>query len=58
VELEAYKAAHGDCNVPTHYKLNPQLGTWVHKQRTLKGAGKLLQGRLQQLEAVGFAWRA
>ena len=35
-KLEQYKAAHGDCIVPTHWAEGPGLGAWVCTQRTLK----------------------
>jgi hypothetical protein len=31
--LAAYKAAHGDCSVPSLLAEDPRLGTWVNKQR-------------------------
>lgn len=31
--LKEYKEKHSDCQVPTHYADNPQLGRWVHSQR-------------------------
>lgn len=33
-ELKSYKEENGDCFVPHKYPPNPQLGTWVTKQRT------------------------
>lgn len=33
IELLDYKAKHGDCKVPQHYKHNRALGKWVAKQR-------------------------
>lgn len=32
-QLLEYKAVHGDCKVPQHYKENKALGKWVAKQR-------------------------
>jgi hypothetical protein len=34
--LAAYKAAHGDCNVPKGWAGNSRLATWVSDQRKLK----------------------
>ena len=34
--LAAYKAAHGDTNVPRNYAEDPSLGRWVSKQRHFK----------------------
>ena len=31
--LVAYKAAHGDCNVPKRWAEDPRLATWVTTQR-------------------------
>jgi hypothetical protein len=36
--LVAHKAEYGDCNVPQRWAEDPQLGTWVHKQRQNKRA--------------------
>jgi hypothetical protein len=32
-ELGKYKRETGHCNVPANHKPNPQLGTWVQRQR-------------------------
>ena len=62
--LVAYKAAHGDCDVPKRWAKDPGLGLWVGKQR--KGKKKLDRGepkccgmtgeRAAKLDALGFAW--
>jgi hypothetical protein len=61
--LGAYKAAHGDCNVPGRWAEDPRLGQWVSSQRVCKKAldcGDPSKGmtaaRAARLEAVGFAW--
>jgi hypothetical protein len=61
--LAAYKAAHGDCNVPRGWAEDPRLGTWVNKQRALKrklGRGEPSWGmtaeRAARLTALGLAW--
>ncbi|EJK45568.1 hypothetical protein THAOC_35813 [Thalassiosira oceanica] len=50
-ELEAFRAKHRHCNVPQSQK---PLGTWVNRQRQRKG--KLSEGRIQKLDALGFDW--
>ena len=61
-ELVEYKAAHGDCKVPQHYKPNRSLGKWVAKQREqyklrLKGLHSFLTPyREEKLNAIGFSW--
>ena len=67
--LAAYKAAHGDCNVPWSWAegerniVATKLGRWVSKQR--EGKRKLDRGepgegmtaeRAARLTALGFAW--
>jgi Helicase associated domain len=61
-ELLQYKAEHGDCKVPQHYKPNKALGKWVAKQREQY---KLLQKkqhsfltpyRQEKLNTAGFVW--
>lgn len=61
-ELMEYKAIHGDCKVPQHYKDNKALGKWVAKQREqykLKKKGQhsfLTPDRQEKLEQEGFLW--
>ena len=63
-ELVAYKDAHGgSCNVPQRYAENPQLGNWVHNQRTQykkfqqdPSTSQMTQERIERLESIGFEW--
>jgi hypothetical protein len=62
--LAAYKAEHGDCNVP-HGWAYPRLGRWVATQRQGKKAldrGEASDGmtaaRAARLTALGFVWYA
>ena len=55
-ELLAYKAQHGDVNVPDEWPT--PLGAWVGKQRSSKRSGKLSDDRLQRLVDIGFLWDA
>ena len=61
--LVAYKAAHGDCNVPTAWAEDPALGRWAGKQRKLKrklDRGDYSDGmtveRAAKLTALGLVW--
>ena len=61
--LAAYKAAHGDCNVPRGWAEDPRLARWVTKQRVLKRqldrgepSQGMTAGRAARLTALGFAW--
>ena len=61
--LAAYNAAHGDCSEPKLWTADPQLGTWVSKQRTLKrklDRGEPSEGmpeeRAARLTALGLNW--
>jgi len=58
-QMLEFKEKNGHCNVPRHYKENPALGEWVHRQRESYAKGeKIIQGeRMEKLEAVGFKWR-
>jgi hypothetical protein len=53
-KLVAYKAAHGDCNVPQGWASDPALGRWVHAQRYRKK--KLTAARVAKLDELGFEW--
>jgi helicase associated protein/helicase-like protein len=54
--LQDYKREHGDCEVPQGWSLNPALGTWVARQRSLRRLGKLTPAHKAKLEEIGFAW--
>ena len=63
VRLEAYKAVHGDCNVPLRWADDKQLGKWVVHQRGRKrklDRGEPSKGmtaeRAARLTALGFVW--
>ncbi|GKY95281.1 hypothetical protein MPSEU_000490100 [Mayamaea pseudoterrestris] len=62
-QLVDYKAVHGDCKVPQHYKENRALGKWTAKQREQykkmkKGEHSFLTPyRLEKLEQLGFSWQ-
>ena len=55
-ELEAYKAEHGDCDVPTRWSENLELATWTDNQRSKHKRGQLSVDRVNRLEEIGFAW--
>ena len=61
--LAAYKAVHGDCNVPQGWAEDPRLGRWISTQRA--GKRKLDRGepsegmtvaRAARLTALGLNW--
>ena len=56
LELRAFKETHGHCNVPNHWVENPQLATWVAKQRERKKKGTLSTDRICRLSEIGFTW--
>ena len=56
-ELEEYKRRHGDCNVSTQHKENPQLGIWVFNQRARYHQNKTSAERIEALNSIGFQWR-
>ncbi|KAG7368431.1 helicase domain protein [Nitzschia inconspicua] len=59
-ELEEFKELHKHCNVPSNYKANSSLASWVKCQRRqyrLYREGKhsnITQARIDQLERMGF----
>ncbi len=57
-ELLRYKEIHGDCNVPSVWKENRELGNWVGRQRQSKKQGMLHPDQVKMLEGIGFIWRA
>jgi len=55
--LKVYqKDNNGGSIVPKGYDKDPQLGSWVTKQRHWYKKGSLSQGRFEQLDAIGFEW--
>ncbi len=54
--LVEYKRVHGDCNVPCDWSGNPRLGTWISIQRLARKENRLEQGRIEQLDRLGFVW--
>jgi superfamily II DNA or RNA helicase len=57
-EVVAYKAKHGDCDIPTIFPENPKLGRFVNAMRTQRNRGTLSQDRIVRLDAVGFVWES
>lgn len=63
-DLLEYKQVHGHVNVPSKYKPNPRLGTWVHK---IRGSAKrywegkpssITEDRIKELDGHGFIWKS
>lgn len=54
--LSAFKARHGDCNVPATWPENERLGHWVAKQRTAKKSGQISEEHVARLNEIEFAW--
>jgi len=53
-----YKERYGGSTaVPQTYKTKPELGIWVHRQRTKYFDGSLSQNRKERLNAIGFVWQ-
>jgi len=55
--LQVYQQKHnGSSEVPREYRQDPQLGSWVNKQRHNYKKGLLSKERYDQLEQIGFRW--
>ena len=54
--LLQFKSRTGNCDVPTTYQEDPDLGMWVANQRRLRKAGKLNPAMQRLLEEIGFTW--
>jgi len=56
----AYKNKYKSTCVPRSYEADPQLATWVHKQRTDYNANNssLTTERKHQLNSIGFVWNS
>merc|ERR1740139_2154979 len=53
-DLRKYKDSEGHCNVPQKNAENPELGTWVSRQRRQRL--KMLKERASKLDSIGFTW--
>lgn len=54
LQLAAYHARHGHCNVPRRYRAAPALGKWVDNQRRSLKDDRLMLDRVARLGALGF----
>jgi hypothetical protein len=65
-ELKKFRSIYMHCSVPSNYRANPQLASWVKCQRhqykvRIEGkasnrASNMTPQRIRDLEAVGFEW--
>jgi len=61
--LEYAEEHEGSCDVPTKYDPDPQLASWVQRQRTNKtkqkknGEPMLSEEQIQKLDDIGFKWQ-
>merc|ERR1740139_2162529 len=53
-ELRKFKEREGNCNVPSSYSDNPELGRWVSRQRVQ--ISKISNRRASKLDSIGFTW--
>jgi len=53
--LVDYKRKHGHCNVPTKWRENRQLASWVVNQRSRRAL--LGEERLRRLDHIEFQWK-
>ena len=54
--LVSYLKAHGNGAVPLELKGDPQLGSWVSKQRCRRKKGLLNEERIKRLDEAGMRW--
>jgi hypothetical protein len=54
--LVRYKSVHGDCNVPSEWGEDLQLGIWVVKQRYRRKKGLSSEERVRKLDGIGIRW--
>ena len=56
-QLKHFKRVYGHAQVPVEWPENPQLGTWVRRQRKLYWKGLLPDDRETKLRSLGFVWK-
>ena len=52
-ELVQFKVAHGHCSVPRGGE-NPELSSWVVRQRQAANNGRMTDEQRRRLEEIGF----
>src|SRR5205823_3571650 len=52
--MSQYRRIHGNCNVPSKWRDNPQLGKWATHQREFQKTGTLSEDRIHRLNEIGF----
>lgn len=55
-ELNAFKSIHGHSNVSSKFYLQPELGSWVTRQRVLYKNKSLRSDKILRLQSIGFQW--
>ncbi|MEM1010486.1 MAG: helicase associated domain-containing protein, partial [Myxococcota bacterium] len=53
-KLKVFKNKHGHCKVPSKSKEDPQLSSWVSRQRHSKN--KLEKWKIEKLNEISFSW--
>jgi hypothetical protein len=54
--LQQFKKRHGHCNVPSRWRGNSNLASWVANQRHRNKLGILEHSRRRQMDRLGFIW--
>jgi len=54
--LVAFRKKNGHCNVPSHWRENVNLSSWVANQRHRRKVGVLPAERVALLEGIKFTW--
>jgi uncharacterized protein YbgA (DUF1722 family) len=57
-KLIEFKRKNGHCLVPSTYKEDMSLGTWVSKQRQFHNQNTIRLDRKDLLDEIGFVWKA
>ena len=53
-KLKSFRNKNGHCKVPSKSRENPQLSSWVSRQRHSKN--KLARWKIDKLNEIGFSW--
>jgi hypothetical protein len=57
-QLKKYHADHGDADVPSHWKQNPKLASWVSEQRQRRKQGQMSDENVRSLDLLVFTWKS
>ncbi len=57
-QLVEYHSVHGDADIPSKWKENPKLASWVSAQRQRRKRNQIADEEIRLLDLLGFTWKS